>query len=49
MFVRMRGCTDLNFARRCFMPVSCSSKFHQFPEAFWERIQPLLPNYKNQL
>ncbi|SFJ02654.1 Putative transposase of IS4/5 family [Planctomicrobium piriforme] len=28
------------------MPVRCSSTFHQLPEAFWERIQPLPPNYK---
>lgn len=28
------------------MVVSCASKFHQIPDALWERIEPLVPNYK---
>jgi transposase len=28
------------------MAASCASKFHQIPDALWERIEPLLPNYK---
>ena len=28
------------------MAVSCASKFHQIPDALWERIEPLLPIYK---
>jgi transposase len=28
------------------MAASCASKFHQIPNALWERIEPLLPNYK---
>lgn len=28
------------------MAVSCASKFHQIPDSLWERMQPLLPNYK---
>jgi transposase len=28
------------------MAASCSSKFHQIPDALWLRIEPLLPNYK---
>jgi transposase len=29
------------------MAVCCASKFHQIPDALWERIAPLLPNYKS--
>jgi len=28
------------------MAASESSKFHQIPDALWERIEPVLPNYK---
>lgn len=28
------------------MVESCASKFHQLPDVLWERIEPLLPNYK---
>lgn len=28
------------------MAASCASKFHQIPDALWERIEPLLPIYK---
>ena len=28
------------------MAASCSSKFHQIPDALWERMIPLLPIYK---
>ena len=28
------------------MAASESSKFHQIPDALWERVEPLLPNYK---
>jgi transposase len=28
------------------MVAGCASKFHQIPDALWERIEPLLPNYK---
>lgn len=28
------------------MAASSASKFHQIPDALWERIEPLLPNYK---
>jgi transposase len=28
------------------MSVGCASKFHQISDALWERIAPLLPNYK---
>ena len=28
------------------MAVSCASKFHQIPDALWERMIPLLPIYK---
>lgn len=28
------------------MGASGSSKFHQIPDALWERIEPLLPSYK---
>ena len=28
------------------MAVSCASKFHQIPDALWNRVEPLLPNYK---
>jgi len=28
------------------MAVCCASKFHQIPDALWNRIEPLLPNYK---
>ena len=28
------------------MVASCASKFHQISDALWERIEPLLPNYK---
>lgn len=28
------------------MATSCASKFHQISDALWERIGPLLPNYK---
>jgi transposase len=28
------------------MAASDASKFHQIPDALWERIEPLLPNYK---
>ena len=28
------------------MAVSCASKFHQIPDALWERMAPVLPNYK---
>ncbi len=28
------------------MAVSCASKFHQIPDALWERMLPLLPVYK---
>ena len=28
------------------MAASESSKFHQIPEALWERVEPWLPNYK---
>ena len=28
------------------MAVGCASKFHQISDALWERIAPLLPNYK---
>lgn len=28
------------------MGVSCASKFHQIPDALWNRVEPLLPNYK---
>ena len=28
------------------MAASESSKFHQIPEALWERVEPVLPNYK---
>ena len=28
------------------MAASCASKFHQIPDPLWERIEPLLPNYK---
>lgn len=27
------------------MAGSCASKFHQIPDALWERIEPLLPHY----
>lgn len=29
------------------MAVCCASKFHQIPDALWERIAALLPNYKH--
>jgi len=29
------------------MAVCCASKFHQISDALWERIAPLLPNYKH--
>lgn len=29
------------------MAVSCASKFHQIPDALWERMAPLLPKYKS--
>ena len=29
------------------MSASCASKFHQISDALWERIAPLLPNYKS--
>jgi transposase len=32
-------------ARRCPLSVYGSSKFHQIPDALWERIEPLLPRY----
>jgi transposase len=28
------------------MAASCASKFHQIPDALWERIEPVLPVYK---
>jgi len=28
------------------MAVGCASQFHQIPDALWQRIEPLLPNYK---
>ena len=28
------------------MAASASSKFHQIPDALWQRIEPLLPSYK---
>lgn len=28
------------------MAVNCPSKFHQIPDALWERLEPLLPIYK---
>jgi transposase len=28
------------------MADGCASKFHQISDALWERIEPLLPNYK---
>ena len=28
------------------MVAGCASKFHQISDALWERIEPLLPNYK---
>jgi len=28
------------------MATCCASKFHQISDALWERIAPLLPNYK---
>ena len=28
------------------MAVCCPSKFHKLPDALWERLEPLLPNYK---
>lgn len=28
------------------MAASCSSKFDQIPDALWERMEPVLPNYK---
>jgi transposase len=28
------------------MATSCASKFHQISDVLWERIVPLLPNYK---
>lgn len=28
------------------MAASASSKFHQIPDALWERIEPVLPSYK---
>ena len=28
------------------MSVRESSKFHQIPDALWERVEPVLPNYK---
>src|SRR6516225_2061142 len=28
------------------MPGSCSSKFHQIPDALWQRVEPLLPSYQ---
>lgn len=28
------------------MVASCASKFHQISDSLWERIEPLLPNYK---
>jgi transposase len=28
------------------MSVCESSKFHQIPDALWERVEPVLPNYK---
>ena len=28
------------------MAVGCASQFHQISDALWERIEPLLPNYK---
>jgi transposase len=28
------------------MAASDASKFHQIPDALWERIEPVLPNYK---
>lgn len=28
------------------MAACCASKFHQIPDALWERIEPLLPKYK---
>jgi transposase len=32
-------------ARRCPLSEEVSSKFHQVPDALWERIEPLLPKY----
>lgn len=29
------------------MAACSASKFHQIPDALWERIEPLLPNYKS--
>lgn len=29
------------------MAASCASKFHQISDALWERMVPLLPNYKS--
>ena len=31
------------------MVVDLASKFHQIPEALWERIDLVLPIYKSQL
>lgn len=28
------------------MAASCASKFDQIPDSLWERIEPVLPNYK---
>lgn len=28
------------------MSATCASNFHQIPDALWERVEPLLPNYK---
>lgn len=28
------------------MAAGCASKFHQISDALWERVEPLLPNYK---
>lgn len=28
------------------MAVSCASKFHQISDVLWDRIEPILPNYK---
>jgi putative transposase len=28
------------------MVAGCASKFHQISDSLWERIEPLLPNYK---
>lgn len=38
---------DVSFlqARRCFLSNEFSLKFHEVPDALWERIEPLLPKY----